>query len=226
MGIVLTASDRLKLTGVHPDLVRVIEQAARITTIPFKITEGLRDIEQQKKNIAKGVSWTLRSRHLTGHAVDLVPMLDVDGDGKVSSAEQYSWPVYYKLAPIIKKAAAEVGVPVEWGGDWSKNKDGPHWQLPWKQYPVSKSGRYSAEMSGQPKATQPTEKTVAVQKTVAASTLTVTSASGIGSDAVQNLVGTVASQQGELTSGDWFRIVLALVIIVAGGYFIWKTWDR
>jgi peptidoglycan L-alanyl-D-glutamate endopeptidase CwlK len=35
----------------------------------------------------------------------------------------------------VKRAAQEVGVPVEWGGDWKSFKDGPHWQLPFKEYP-------------------------------------------------------------------------------------------
>ncbi|WYX09280.1 M15 family metallopeptidase [Achromobacter xylosoxidans] len=26
--------------------------------------------------------------------------------------------------------AAELGTPVEWGGDWRSLKDGPHFQLP------------------------------------------------------------------------------------------------
>ena len=42
---------------------------------------------------------------------------------------------HFKLAPIIKQAAKDVGVPIEWGGDWRTFKDGPHWQLPWEQYP-------------------------------------------------------------------------------------------
>ena len=35
----------------------------------------------------------------------------------------------------VKKAAEDVGVSIEWGGDWSKFKDGPHYQLPWSKYP-------------------------------------------------------------------------------------------
>lgn len=128
MSFSLTATDRARLAGIHPDLVKVVEAAAKATSIPFTVMEGKRSLAQQKKNIAKGVSWTLKSRHLSGHAVDLVPLVG----GKIT----WAWPVYYKLAPIIKAAAASVGVPVEWGGDWSRNKDGPHWQLPWKKYPA------------------------------------------------------------------------------------------
>ncbi|WP_084494694.1 M15 family metallopeptidase [Alkanindiges illinoisensis] len=32
------------------------------------------------------------------------------------------------------EAAKELNIPLEWGGDWKNFKDGPHYQLPWKQY--------------------------------------------------------------------------------------------
>ncbi|MBO0346023.1 peptidoglycan-binding protein [Roseibium sp. CAU 1637] len=35
----------------------------------------------------------------------------------------------------MKQAADELGVPVEWGGDWRSFFDGPHFQLPWPAYP-------------------------------------------------------------------------------------------
>jgi peptidoglycan L-alanyl-D-glutamate endopeptidase CwlK len=53
-------------------------------------------------------------------------------DGEV----RWDWPLYYKIADAMKKAAHELDVPLEWGGDWKSFKDGPHFQLPWKDYPV------------------------------------------------------------------------------------------
>jgi peptidoglycan L-alanyl-D-glutamate endopeptidase CwlK len=38
----------------------------------------------------------------------------------------------------MKQAAKDVNVPIEWGGDWSAFKDGPHFQLPWVKYPGNK----------------------------------------------------------------------------------------
>jgi peptidoglycan L-alanyl-D-glutamate endopeptidase CwlK len=38
----------------------------------------------------------------------------------------------------MKAAAKAEKVPVEWGGDWTTFKDGPHYQLPWKSYPGTK----------------------------------------------------------------------------------------
>jgi peptidoglycan L-alanyl-D-glutamate endopeptidase CwlK len=42
---------------------------------------------------------------------------------------------YKELAAVVKQAAQAVGVPIEWGGDWKTFLDGPHFQLPWKEYP-------------------------------------------------------------------------------------------
>lgn len=128
----LSQRDITRLAKAHPDLKKIVARAADITTIPFVVLQADRTLAQQKANVAKGVSWTMRSRHLIGadgmvYAVDIAPTVG----GQVS----WSWPLYYKLAPIMKQAAKDVGVPVEWGGDWKKNKDGPHWQLPWKLYP-------------------------------------------------------------------------------------------
>lgn len=117
-----------RLEGIHPDLRRVMDRAIATTDIDFTVLEGLRAMSRQRKLVASGASRTLRSRHLTGHAVDIAPLVD----GQVS----WDWPIYHRLAPTIKKAAQDVGVKIEWGGDWRSFKDGPHWQLPWRDYPA------------------------------------------------------------------------------------------
>jgi len=35
----------------------------------------------------------------------------------------------------MKAAAQELEIAIEWGGDWQSFPDGPHFQLPWKDYP-------------------------------------------------------------------------------------------
>lgn len=124
------------LQGIHPDLRKVMDRALQEAPFAFVVTEGLRTLERQKELVRIGASNTLNSRHLTGHAVDLVPFVDIDKDGKVEAEEMYSWPLYYKLAPAIKAAALKEGVAIEWGGDWKKFRDGPHWQLSAKKYPA------------------------------------------------------------------------------------------
>ena len=56
-----------KLEGIHPDLVKVVKKAISITKQDFAVIQGLRDAKQQAENVKKGVSWTQRSRHLSGH---------------------------------------------------------------------------------------------------------------------------------------------------------------
>lgn len=116
-----------KLHGVHPDLVRVVKMAIEITEVDFSVTEGLRSLDRQHQLYSEGHSKTLNSRHLTGHAVDL--MAWVDGGGS------WDWPYYHKIAEAMKSAAEELGVELVWGGDWKSFPDGPHFQLDWGDYP-------------------------------------------------------------------------------------------
>ena len=85
----------------------------------------------------------MNSRHLTGHAVDIVPLVD----GKIT----WNFNYYYPLAKAMAQAATELGVNVRWGGCWSvitgkkgtpqqwvqeyyngggKFQDGPHFEIP------------------------------------------------------------------------------------------------
>lgn len=127
MSIVLGPRSIARLQDVHPDLVRVVRRAAVMSSLDFTVLEGLRTLPRQKQLMAQGATRTLNSRHLTGHAVDLAPMIG----GTVS----WDWPLYDRLAKVVKAAADHEDVPITWGGDWESFKDGPHWELPWKQYP-------------------------------------------------------------------------------------------
>ena len=130
MTIILGQRSLSRLEGVHPHLVRVVKKAAILSNLDFTVLEGLRSVERQKQLVSQGASKTMNSRHLTGHAVDLAPMIG----GKI----RWDWPLYHKLAKVIKAAAADEKVPLQWGGDWRAFKDGPHWELPWKFYPKGK----------------------------------------------------------------------------------------
>ena len=127
MGFKFGMRSKLRLRGVHPDLVKVMNRAIEITPLDFTVLEGVRSVKRQRELYARGASKTMRSRHLTGHAVDIAPLVG----GKVS----WDWPLYYRLEEAVKQAAKDVCIQVEWGGDWKSFKDGPHWQLPWKAYP-------------------------------------------------------------------------------------------
>lgn len=115
------------LSGIHPDLDQVVRRAAKLSTVDFTVTEGLRTAERQRRLVRSGASRTLNSRHLTGHAVDLA--------AKVDGAVRWDWPLYARLADAMKAAAAELEVPIIWGGDWRSFRDGPHFELPREVYP-------------------------------------------------------------------------------------------
>ena len=125
---ILGNRSKANLIGVHPDLRAVIEKAIQLTPIDFTVIEGVRTVEKQKKLFMLGASTTMNSRHLTGHAVDVAAWMD--------SAIRWDWPLYDQLSEAIKSASVRVGVPIDWGGDWSSFRDGPHFQLPWNSYPI------------------------------------------------------------------------------------------
>lgn len=116
-----------RLTGVHPDLVKVMEEAIKYSPYDFSISQGLRTLEQQQELFNAGKSQTMRSRHLSGHAVDIA----VIENGKVT----WEFDRYNTVASHIKAVAKEMNIPVEWGGDWLSFKDGPHFQLNKSIYP-------------------------------------------------------------------------------------------
>lgn len=130
MAIVLGQRSLSRLEGVHPDLVRVVKKAAAMSHIDFTVLEGLRTAARQQQLFSQGATKTMNSRHLTGHAVDIAPM--------IGGTVRWDWPLYHQLAIIVKDAAKAENVPIQWGGDWRTFKDGPHWELPWKQYPKEK----------------------------------------------------------------------------------------
>ena len=117
------------LKGIHPDLRRVLDRALQESPLDFTVIEGLRTTDRQRQLVASGASRTMNSRHITGHAVDLLPI--------GPSGPAFDWPLYYKLGPAVKAAAAAEGVSLVWGGDWRSFKDGPHFELDRKVYPAS-----------------------------------------------------------------------------------------
>jgi peptidoglycan L-alanyl-D-glutamate endopeptidase CwlK len=119
------SKDRLK--GVHPDLVKVIEEAIKESPLDFSISEGLRTKERQKVLFDSGKSKTMNSRHITGHAIDFA----VIKDGEVTWDFKY----YQLVADHIKAVAKALDVPIIWGGDWQSFRDGPHVELNRSKYP-------------------------------------------------------------------------------------------
>lgn len=150
----LGAKSLRELEGVHVELVAVVKRAIELTVQDFAVHDGRRTLKEQQEMVAKGVSQTLDSRHLSGHAVDLVPY--------VNGQLRWEWDPIYRIADAVRMAANELGTPLRWGGAWdidftasaeppddlvadytARRKaagkkafiDGPHFELPKDRYP-------------------------------------------------------------------------------------------
>ena len=118
-----------RLLGVHLDLCRVVRAARVASPFRFEISEGLRTKARQAELVKAGKSQTQNSRHLTGHAIDIVIL---NNDGSAS----WDFSRYKTVADVFKKEAARLGVKIAWGGDWKTLKDGPHFELDRAAYPA------------------------------------------------------------------------------------------
>lgn len=127
MSFRLSIRSRDRLKGVHPALVGVIEAAIATSPVDFMVTEGLRSPARQAALVKAGASRTLKSRHITGHAVDLAAVVD----GQI----RWDWPLYPRVAAHIKVVAVQRGVAIVWGGDWPRLRDGPHFELDRQVFP-------------------------------------------------------------------------------------------
>jgi len=143
------------LDEVHPDLKTVVEFAIGKTEVDFSAFEGMRTAARQAALVKAGASRTLNSRHLTGHAVDLVAYVEF----RLS----WDWPLYYSIAKSVHEASTTLAIPIRWGGVWDRLLsdlngedlesevlsyqkrqrlmgkkafvDGPHFELPRELYP-------------------------------------------------------------------------------------------
>jgi len=119
------------LTGVHPHLQVVTARALQISPVDFLVIDGLRTREQQKLYVSQGKSKTMNSAHLTGYAVDLVPL---DSEGGI---DWDKFGPFELVAGAMMQASKEFDVPLRWGGDWDRDgdhkderfRDGPHFEL-------------------------------------------------------------------------------------------------
>ena len=99
-----------KLEGVNDSMKIVVMKAITLTKIDFGVICGLRTQEEQEELVAKGASKTMKSRHLTGDAVDLMCYLGSRGSWELN--------LYDDVADAMKKAAQDEGVGIRWGAAW------------------------------------------------------------------------------------------------------------
>lgn len=119
------SEDNLK--GVKSPLVVVIRRALEITSVDFAVIEGLRTQERQRELVAKGASKTMNSKHLTGDAVDVMPV----------GADWNKATDWLPVLNAVKQAAEDKGVKLRFGYTWTQNPndqaakflDAPHIEL-------------------------------------------------------------------------------------------------
>lgn len=121
-----------EIQGVHPDLLSVVNRAREICPIAFEVvpdTGGLRDLAEQRRLTKAGKSKAKLGRHTIGHAIDLVP---TDARGRPNFRNLRGFDA---IRDAMEIAANELGVPIQWGGNWKKLVDKPHFELDRKVYP-------------------------------------------------------------------------------------------
>ncbi len=127
------------LIGVHVDLVRVMNLAITMTPVDFGVINGVRTCLRQHELFTEGASeldcpppaGKPMGRHVTGHAVDFDVWIHNAGSAVVSWDVKY----YIQVATAIKNAAAQIHVPILWGGDWVHFRDWGHVELQREAYP-------------------------------------------------------------------------------------------
>lgn len=135
----LSQRSEKNLIGVHTDLIAVIRRAIQITIVDFGVLDGARTVAEQAALYAKGrtapgpiVTWTMKSRHIGGFAVDLgayVAGKYINGD----TPEELK--LYDKIADAVLAAARELNIPVKWGIILNgKRTDVGHFELDQKVY--------------------------------------------------------------------------------------------
>ena len=113
------------LRALNPILAEIVRKAqADNPGQRFVIGSGKRNGRLQRMALAWGWSRTQSSPHQSGDAVDLWPL---DREGKVV----FDRAAQNRIASAMKKAAAELGVSLRWGGHFHsfKNADRSHFEL-------------------------------------------------------------------------------------------------
>ena len=100
-----------RLDGVNNKLHSVVTTAIGLTNVDFGVTCGLRDLKTQEDLVARGASQSLKSKHLTGDAVDVVAYI---GGSRIS----WELNLYDDIADAFKEASVREGVGIRWGASW------------------------------------------------------------------------------------------------------------
>lgn len=116
---------RANLAECHPDLQRLFAEV--IKHWDCTVLDGKRTIAEQKKNIAKGVSKTMDSKHLPqgdgmSWAADVAPYPVKWNDPSPKVRAIYERECLY-LGGFVMGLATEMGIKIRYGGDWDSDHD-------------------------------------------------------------------------------------------------------
>ena len=111
MAFTLSQRSLGRLDGVKNELHSVVTTAIGLTNVDFGVTCGLRTQKEQEDLVARGASKTMKSKHLTGDAVDVVAYI---GGSRIS----WELNLYDDIADAFKEASVREGVGIKWGASW------------------------------------------------------------------------------------------------------------
>lgn len=134
------SKDNLK--GVHPDLVKLMEEVIKNTPYDFTIVEGVRTQKRQQELYAQGRTnkglpkvtnadgIIKKSNHQVksdgyGHAVDIYPFYN----GSVQINDKSVIPRLKVITDRIKSVAKKLEIKISCGIDWKDPYDPPHIEL-------------------------------------------------------------------------------------------------
>ena len=140
------ATSLQRLATAHEQLQTLMKRVGE--NFPNTILEGERTVEQQEKNVAKGVSKTMNSKHVRSpaEAVDAAPdPLAWPQTGKLKArissvagqltgeqetevmalVGEYVKDVarWYYFGGFVLGTAEEMEIDIRWGGDWDGDRD-------------------------------------------------------------------------------------------------------
>ena len=111
MTFVLSQRSLSKMNGINNELHTVVCSAIKLSKIDFGVICGMRTETEQRALLEKGATTTMKSKHLTGDAVDLMAYIGSRGSWELN--------LYDVIADAMKEAAIQERVGIRWGAAWN-----------------------------------------------------------------------------------------------------------